>query len=705
MRAFIEAEPSVLPSGDTGRELEFRILGPLEAYASGRQLRLGGVKQRSVLAILLLHANEVVASGSLIDQLWDDAPPETAPSALQVYVARLRKLLEPGGASADSVIRTRAPGYLIALEPDQLDLDRFERLVEEGRRAVREARAEDAAAGLRAALALWRGPPLADLASEPFARGQTARLEELRAAALEERIEADLALGRHAELVGELHALVADHPFRERLRAQLMLALYRSGRQAEALGAYQETRRVLVEQLGIEPGLQLRELEAAILRQEPALVLPSTAMPELARPQLSDLPAGDRLEPGSADRSGLTRKTVTLVVAEAAVTNAREGGLDPEVRRGVLGRYAETVSSVLPRYGGSIAHSRGGTLIAVFGVPTLHEDDALRAVRAAVELREAAVRLGVELEQERGMELDVRFGIDTGEVVAGDPTLAGELVSGEVLTVAGRLAQSAGPGEILMGDSTSRLVRDVVRAESTGSLPSSATHELPVWRLLEVAAPGEPGLDRLGASFVGRERELLLLDGALERARAERACHVFTVLGSPGVGKSRLVHEFTDGLGAEALVLRGRCLAYGESAFWPAIEIVRQAAGITPEDGAQEARAKIAARLRQGEAEEGEITTPLVALIGLADALADSREAFSAFRRLLEELARERPLVVVVDDLHWAQLSLLDLLEFVADWVRTRRYWFSASPAPSSSTSGPTGAAAGRARARSCSSR
>lgn len=246
--------------------MEFRILGPLEVVESGRSLPLGGARQRALLALLLTRANQVVSSDRLVDELWGERPPKAALNTIQFYVSTLRRTLAP-----HEVIATRPPGYLIQIEPGQLDLHRFERLAAEGRQALADGRANEAASTLREALALWRGPPLADVASEPFAQGEIARLEELRVAAVEQRIEADLALGRHAELVGELEALTAGHPLRERLRAQSMLALYRSGRQAEALDVYQRTRRTLVEELGIEPGPALQELERSILRQDPTI--------------------------------------------------------------------------------------------------------------------------------------------------------------------------------------------------------------------------------------------------------------------------------------------------------------------------------------------------------------------------------------------------------------------------------------------------
>jgi peptide/nickel transport system substrate-binding protein len=250
------------------KRIEFRILGPFEASERGQQLKVGAGKQRALLALLLLRAGEVVSTHRLIDALWDEEPPASALNSIHVYVSQLRKALGNGR------LETRGQGYLLALQPDELDLDRFERLLSDGRELLAEGEAGHAADALRAALALWRGPPLSDFASEPFAQGEIARLEELHLAALEERIEADLALARHAELVSELDALVREHPLRERLRAQLMLALYRSGRQADALAAYQQARRTLVEELGLEPGRRLQELEGAILSQDAELDLP-----------------------------------------------------------------------------------------------------------------------------------------------------------------------------------------------------------------------------------------------------------------------------------------------------------------------------------------------------------------------------------------------------------------------------------------------
>lgn len=303
--------------------MDFRILGPLEVNAQGRALPLGGRQQRALLAVLLLHVNEVVSSDRLIDEIWGEHPPESAANTLHVYVSRLRKLLD--GASA--VLATQPPGYALRLADPaaQLDSNRFEQMLETGRRTLSAGDAGRARTQLREALDLWRGPPLAEFAYESFAQAEISRLEERRLAVLEERIEADFALGAHADLVAELEVLVARYPLRERLRGQLMLALYRSGRQAEALGAYRETRRAFAEELGIEPSRALQALEGAILRHD-ALLDPPPSSSAVA------------LAPGARRPRTLSRRTAllalilgVLLAAAAAIVMLSSRGASPPV--------------------------------------------------------------------------------------------------------------------------------------------------------------------------------------------------------------------------------------------------------------------------------------------------------------------------------------------------------------------------------------
>lgn len=293
-------------------ELELRILGPPEILAGGRPLALGGAKQRTLLAMLALHANRVVSADDLIDALWDGAPPATAPSQLQAQVSSLRSVLAHGSASGSLV--TQAPGYLLRVGPGRLDLESFERACAAARSALAEHRPAEAAARFGAALALWRGPALGGLDARCL-RAEVARLEEMRMVAIEGRIDAELAAGRHADVVAELLALVGAHPLRERLRALLMVALYRAGQQAQALVVYREGRRRLVDELGLEPGVQLRGVEQAILTADPALEAPAPA-PFVRAP--SQLPAD------SSDFTG--RETEVATLRDALAGSARGAG-------------------------------------------------------------------------------------------------------------------------------------------------------------------------------------------------------------------------------------------------------------------------------------------------------------------------------------------------------------------------------------------
>ena len=284
--------------------MEFRILGPLEVHGESGAVALVAIKPRAVLAVLLLHANEPVSAERLALALWGEDAPAGATKTVHVYVSRLRKAV-----GDPAVIETTPAGYRLRVRARELDAERFARGVEAGRRALAAGRPEQGGRLLREALGLWRGPPLAELEFEPFAQAEIARLQELRLEALEARVEADLAMGRHAALIGELQGLLAEHPTRERFAADLMLALYRSGRQAEALEVYHDARRVLVEQVGVEPGPELQRVQQAVLNHDASLELPfaphrrahgSTAGLEPAAAPTSPPPVEPRIEPRSA---------------------------------------------------------------------------------------------------------------------------------------------------------------------------------------------------------------------------------------------------------------------------------------------------------------------------------------------------------------------------------------------------------------------
>src|SRR5438034_7152197 len=286
--------------------MDYRILGPLEAFDGERALSLGGTRQRAVLALLLLHANEALGREVIVDELWGESPPTTVAKVLQNCISALRKELP----DAAETLRTVGSAYALKVGTDELDRDRFQHAVAKGRAALAAGESEQAAEQLRAALGLWRGAPLSDFAYERFAQEEIGRLEELHVEAVEDRIDADLACGRAGELVAELEALVARHPVRERLRRQLMLALYRSGRQAEALAAYRDARQTLLGELGIEPTRALQELEKAILAQDPSL-------------DTAPRPAARAVSPG--------RRAATPVVGRDAELALFEAGLDDAI--------------------------------------------------------------------------------------------------------------------------------------------------------------------------------------------------------------------------------------------------------------------------------------------------------------------------------------------------------------------------------------
>ena len=670
--------------------MDFRILGPLEVLDEGREVALGGSKQRALLAVLVLHANETLSTDRLIEELWGEHPPATAAKTVQVHVSRLRKALASGG----DLIVTREHGYRLELDPDRLDAHRFERLLAQARDELAADRPRPAAAALDEGLALWRGEPLADLAYEPFAQREVARLADLRVAALELRIDARLALGGHTEVIGELDALIAEHPFRERLRAQLMLALYRADRQADALQAYQDARRKLVEELGIEPGERLRELERAILAQDPALALPVLEAAQEAAPvveaaqEAAPAPSAPLAGESSAPARGSpgARRLVSIVFADLVGSTGLGERLDPESMHALLDRYTEVCGAVIERHGGTVEGFIGDAVVGVFGLAELHEDDALRAVRAAVELREAGAALSAELERERGVGIAMKFGVESGEVFLRAGARRSPFAAGDAFNVASRLEGSAPEGEILLGEHTYPLVRDFVRAEPLEPLAlKGRAAKVQAWRLLGLETGAGPRRSP-GSPFVNRARELEQLRGTFAQVCDEQACKAVTVIGPAGIGKSRVVEELVAEVDDVATVAVGRCLSYGEGVTYRTLaEIVGQIAGGDPRR-----------RVEELLAGEEPIARLVLGAIGLSEGAAQPEETHWAVRRLLERVAAERPLLVVVDDVHWAEPTLLDLLEYLVafssghqiliaclarpDFVQTRPAWVTPQP-------------------------
>ena len=371
--------------------------------------------------------------------------------------------------------------------------------------------------------------------------------------------------------------------------------------------------------------------------------------------------------PGARSSPAEARKTVTVVFSDVAESTRLGAELDPEAVRRVMSRYFETASRALERHGGTVEKFIGDAVMAVFGIPSVHEDDALRAVRAVVELRDAVEVLNRELEQERGVQLRLRMGVNTGEVVAGNPADGHTLVTGDTVNVAARLEQAAAPGEILIGEATRRLVHYAVRVEPIGPISLKGKEEgVLSWRLLDVFAESPAFARRLDSPLVGRRAELAQVQEAFEHTVQERTAYLFTVLGPAGIGKSRLASELGASLPEEvARVLTGRCLPYGDGiTFWPLFEIVRELVG---ED--EDPRPAIA-RLVAGEEAADAIAERIAAALGRSHEAASAEETFWAVRKLFEVLAQERPLVVVFEDVHWAEPTFLDLVEHVADWSR-----------------------------------
>ena len=601
--------------------MQVRILGPFQLEDGGRQITVGGVRQRAVLADLVLNANEVMPSEQLLLELWGEDSPPSAANALQAAISRLRRVLPP-----DRLITT-ARGYMLRLFPAELDVARFEQLIFEGRDALAAGAAAEAVQLLDQAMMLWRGPPLTDFRYEPFAQAEMARLEELRLACLEERNEANLAVGSAGALTAELGRMVTDHPLRERLRGQLMLALYRSGRQADALEAYRQFRSTLMEELGLEPSSALRELQAAMLRHDPVL------------------------GPGPAT-SGTQRARGPVTVLCVALQLAPSSGvaLDPEAH-GVMNEHVVSgLTAVLERHGGKLAASDGEHLMGVFGVATLHEDDALRAARASLEAREALTAEAGVLPRQYGANLMYRFGLATGEALVGGSGPLG--FAGDVGVRAVMLAEAAAPGQILINHQTQQLAAGAIETDSAG----------PDRFLLRSAQAGlRPLAVRLDAPLVGRVEETRRLEAAYARATSERVTMTVTVTGEAGLGKTRLVQEFAGGLDREAHVFTGRCLSYGEGiTFWPLRDVVRQAGG--GDDSPERIK-----NLLAGEADAAAVAEQLHRAIGSGrQGRTAATEIFWAARRLLEALARDRPVLVVFEDLHWAEPTLLDLVESLA---------------------------------------
>ncbi|MGH7899566.1 MAG: BTAD domain-containing putative transcriptional regulator [Candidatus Binatia bacterium] len=626
--------------------MEYRILGPVEVIDRGRRVELGGPLERALLARLLLGAGRVLSVERLIEDLWPGEPPGSALNSVRVRISRLRKTLATGGD--EGPIRTQQPGYVLTLGPeDTSDAVRFEELIEAGRTALRNGDPETAGRVLRDALALWRGPALADIGDAPFARSEAARLEEGGLGALEDRIDADLALGREAGLVGELEALCAQHPLRERLWAQRMIALYRSGRQADALAVFQELRRTLSEDLGLDPSPQLSALESQILAQAPDLLGPPR-IPDVRRTAPDGLP------------TGVVSFLLTDIEGSTELWDSH-----PVAMADVLERHDKLAAGLIAAHGGHLIKSKGegDATLSVF----LRATDA---VAAAVELARA-----FETESWRdGIELRVRMAVHTGEAHERDGDYYGPAVNraarvrslaqgGQILLsqVAAELVRDGLPAGAALADLGEQSLRGLARAEHVFELLTEGAESVEL--APKRVAPSRPPLPDAviagpASQFVGRELEIERLGTLLKEVTG--GLRAVFAAGEPGIGKTRLCSEFARSAYDEgAVVLYGRSDEEPLVPYQPFVEALRRWSA------ALSATERIAVP-------GADYLAPLIAELGRTarplppeDPEVSRYKFFEAVASALEHASLAGTVLLVLDDLHWADRPTLQLLQHV----------------------------------------
>ena len=613
--------------------MDVYVLGPVEASVDGRPLAVGAGKPRALLAMLALHAGSTVSTDGLVEGLWGEPPPATAVKMVQLFVSQLRKTLAAAGADAELV--TRGRGYELRLGHGELDARRFERLVAEGRP--------------REALEQWRGPALDDLADEPFAAAEIRRLEELRLTAIEQAVDHDLAAGRHREVIGELDGLVTAEPLRERLHAQRMLALYRSGRQAEALAAYQQARATLVEQIGVEPGPELAQLQHAILAHDPALDT-STG-------------GGDQLP------SGVVTFLLTDIEASTRLWERK-----PDAMARALASHDELIAHAVETHRGYLLKSKG------------EGDSTLSVFRRASDAVACAAGLQSALAAEEwpaGLDLRLRAALHTGEAHERDGDYFGP-----ALSRAARLRSLAAGGATVASQATAEVVRDRLPADlemvdvgdhslrgmsrpervfelrqrdaapAPGATPAPEPAPLALPRPLQIKTP---------LAFVGRDRELARLGELF--AEAPSGARAVLIAGEPGIGKTALAGELARRVhGDGGLVLYGRCDEGLSVPYQPFLEALHPAKLAVPPERLRAELAPLAPNLaRLWPDLEGWGEPPRM------DPETDRYRLFEAVTALVEIATRERRGLLVLDDLHWAAPPTLLLLRHLVRSERTHR--------------------------------
>ncbi|MER5738232.1 BTAD domain-containing putative transcriptional regulator [Streptomyces sp. NPDC002262] len=678
--------------------MQFRLLGPMEVVDDDRVVGIGGTKQRATLGFLLLQANKVVATSQLLNALWrvDDAP-VTARKILQNAVYGLRGVLTSGhdaGHPTGTALLTQPPGYMLRVDPERVDLHLFQTWVGQGRDHLSKGSPEAAAVLLRDALALWRGPALADLVEKGVEWPELAAVENSRLDVREDYFEAQLACSRHHEVLADLETMVRAEPLRERSCGQLMLALYRCGRQADALTVYSRVRAVLVENLGLEPGRALQDLQQRILTQDSALTLdraPSLDFPAAAdgagtrerltvaaAPERAVVPAvspsdaraggetraragaGTR-KPGEPAnrRGGSDRREVSVVSVRIQISPSLGSGADQELDD-LLDGAGLLVREQIEQFGGTVTASIGSVTVALFGLEGSGGDSARQAVLAALAIRDV---------------LDVSDGSDHAQ-----STVHAAVTKGEVLLRSRRQGQAPAVIGAVLDESQSLLcgvpagevrVTDAVRRASEHAVVYHRSDTAPAgW-----AALGERSTGAATADDAERGVELEVLHGLMKRSLRRAVPHLVTVLGEKGTGKSRLLGMFERWVAEQPsppLVLTAR--APRESDDLPltiAGRLLSAYCGIRPGDDEATAQAalerevrtlypsEVTARLRLGR------LRPLAATAGVEVHYGEMcpREVLDAWVEFVQQAAQRRPVVLCVDDLHLAPDMALDAIE------------------------------------------
>ncbi|MFI1393999.1 BTAD domain-containing putative transcriptional regulator [Streptomyces sp. NPDC020681] len=696
--------------------MQFRVLGPLEVVCDGMPVELRGTKQRGTLGFLLLQANRVVPTSRLLNALWpDDNAPTTARKILQNAVYGLRGVLSspPDDASGVATLLTQPPGYMMRVAPEQVDLHLFHQWVGQGREKRAQGDAAEAAVLLRDALDLWRGSALADLVEAGLEWPELASLQNTRLDVTEDYFDAQLTCGRHHAVLAELETMVAAEPLRERSCGQLMLALYRCGRQADALNVFSRVRSLLIENLGLEPGHGLQQLQRAILTQDPLLSLDSAQV--VARPVLTQtvptqtvrtqtvppqrtgaetagtgtvrtepsptdsgcppvaqagIPAQSRQEAARQD-TGIQRRLVSVVSVRTRLTPHLGDGVGDGVDD-ILDAAATVVREQIERYGGTVTASMGSVSQALFGLDGSGDGGADQAVLAALAIRNV---LDVSSGSEPGLtSLSVHASVMTGEVLlrysgkADAPTAVGA-----VLDESQSLLSDVPAGQVLASDAVRRATEDTVAYRRAVVRPSG-------W----FAVGRKATRQEAGAEDPDTAYELDLLCGLVKRSRDRAIPHMVTVLGESESGKSRLLREFGRRMGTrpgKATVLTGRTpAAPTEHPLKAQAQILAAYCGIRPGDDPESARSALTTQVRFLFRSDRSARWILSCLMPLLDTQADAEpaavpaaETLAAWRDFFQKAAQHLPVVLCIDDLHRAGTGVLDIVEELAE---------SAGPAP-----------------------